>query len=71
MRELVGLKAIRKQKRYSQQKVALDLCISRECLSHYESGARNPDIEMLIKLSDYYGVSIDYLIRGYEYNDCT
>lgn len=62
-----GLKAIRKKKGYNQLKVAMDLSISREALSFYENGKRNPDIEMLCKLSDYYNVSIDYLIRGKEF----
>ena len=45
----------------------MDLNISREAISNYENGRRNPDIEMLIKFSDYYNVSIDYLIRGEEF----
>ena len=62
-----GLVEIRKKKRYSQLKVAMDLNISREALSYYETGKRNPDLNMLIKLSDYFNVSIDYLIRGEEF----
>ena len=65
---MVGLKSIRKKKGYSQLKVAMDLSISREALSYYENGKRSPDIQMLIRFSDYYGVSIDYLIRGKEYD---
>ena len=64
---MVGLKKIRKEKKLNQLKVAMDLNISREALSHYENGKRNPDIDMLIKMSDYFGVSIDYLVRGEEY----
>ena len=65
--ELIGLKAIRKKKKYSQLKVAMDLSISREALSHYENGKRSPDVEMLVTLSQYFGVSIDYLITGKEF----
>lgn len=64
---LVGLKKIRKQRNLSQLKVAMDLSISREALSYYENGKRNPDVEMLKKLSEYFGVSIDYLINGEEF----
>ena len=64
---LVGLKKIRKQRKLSQLKVAMDLSISREALSYYENGKRNPDVEMLKKLSEYFGVSIDYLINGEEF----
>ena len=65
--EMKGLKIIRKQKKYSQLKVAMDLCISREALSYYENGKRSPDIDMLVILSKYFNVSIDYLITGNEF----
>ena len=65
---LIGLKLIRKQKKYSQLKVALDLSISRESLSYYENGKRSPDIETLKLFSDYFNVSIDYLINGKEFS---
>lgn len=64
---LIGLRKIRKEKNLNQLKVAMDLSISREALSHYETGKRSPDIQMLLELSDYFHVSIDYLIRGEEY----
>ena len=65
---LVGLRIIRKQKNLNQLKVALDLNISREALSHYENGKRSPDVQMLRILSDYFNVSIDFLINGKEFN---
>ena len=64
---MIGLKLIRKQKRLSQQKVAIELNISREALSHYENDRREPSLAMLIKMSDYFGVSIDFLVRGEEF----
>lgn len=64
---MIGLKLIRKQKKYSQLKVANDLSISREALSYYENGKRSPDTDMLIKLSNYFNVSIHYLITGEEF----
>jgi transcriptional regulator with XRE-family HTH domain len=64
---LIGLKMIRKRKKYSQLKVATDLNISREALSYYENGKRNPDIQMLCALSKYFNVSIDFLITGHEF----
>ena len=65
--ELLGLKIIRKKKKLTQLKVAMDLNISREALSYYENGKRNPDVQMLLILSDYFNVSIDFLIRGHEF----
>ena len=64
---LIGLKKIRRQKNLNQMKVALDLNISREALSHYENGKRRPDIQMLQRLSAYFNVSIDFLINGEEF----
>ena len=66
---LVGLKLIRKQRKLSQLKVAMDLNISREALSHYENGKREPSIDMLIKMSEYFNVSIDFLINGKEFEN--
>lgn len=65
--KMTGLYAIRKKKGYSQLKVAMDLNISREAISYYENGQRCPNLEMLVKLSDYFGVSIHYLITGEEF----
>ena len=61
------LKLLRKQKGYTQQKVALDLNVSRESLSYYENGKRQPSLELLVAFSKYYNVSIDYLITGKEF----
>lgn len=62
-----GLKKIRKEKNLNQLKVAMDLNISREALSHYENGKREPSLDMLNKLSNYFNVSIDFLINGKEF----
>ena len=63
-----GLKLIRKDRKLTQLKVAMDLNISREALSHYENNKREPSIDLLIKMSEYFNVSIDYLINGEEFN---
>lgn len=65
--KMIGLYTIRKKKKYSQLKVAMDLNISREAISYYENGQRCPNLEMLVKLSKYFGVSIHYLITGEEF----
>jgi transcriptional regulator with XRE-family HTH domain len=46
----------------------MDLNISREALSYYETGKRSPDLQMLILMSEYFDVSIDYLITGKEFS---
>lgn len=62
-----GLKIVRKERNLNQLKVAMDLNISREALSHYENGKREPSIDMLNKMSEYFNVSIDFLINGKEF----
>ena len=67
--KMIGLHEIRKKKGYSQLKVAMDLDISREAISYYENGLRCPNLEMLVRMSNYFGVSIDYLITGRDFNE--
>lgn len=66
---MIGLREVRKMRGLNQLKVAMDLSISREALSHYETGKRSPDVEMLIRFSKYFDVSIDYLITGKEFGE--
>ncbi len=64
---MIGLKQIRKELKLNQLKVALDLNISREALSHYENGKREPSLSMLVQMSEYFNVSINFLITGQEF----
>ena len=64
---MIGLKNIRKQRNLNQQKVAMDLNISREALSYYENGKREPSLRLLVQMSNYFNVSINYLITGEEF----
>ena len=62
---MIGLKNIRKKRNLNQQKVAMDLNISREALSYYENGKREPSLALLVAMSKYFNVSINYLyMRG-------
>lgn len=54
---------IRKKKRISQLKMALDLNVSQNTISRYETGVREPDLAMLVRLADYLQVSLDYLLE--------
>ncbi len=56
------LKEIRKAKGISQLKLALDLNTNQNTISRYETGEREPGIGELIKIADYFNVSIDYLV---------
>lgn len=56
------LKEIRKSKNISQEQAANALGISVRAYQNYEYEQREPNIEMINKLADFYGVTTDYLL---------
>ena len=56
------LSQLRKERGSSQKKTAEDLGISQALLSHYEKGIRECGLDFVIKCSEYYGVTTDYLL---------
>jgi transcriptional regulator with XRE-family HTH domain len=63
-----NLKQIRNNKGLLQTKVAIDLNITQETVSSYETGRVLPSSDMLIQLADYYNTSIDYLLCRTKYD---
>ena len=57
------LKDLRKKRGVSQLKLALDLNMNQNTVSRYETGEREADYATLIKIADYFNVSIDYLLE--------
>lgn len=64
--DIMRLKDIRKSKGISQLKLAIDLNMSQNTISRYETGEREPGINELIKICDYFDISIDYLLERTE-----
>lgn len=60
------LKALRKQKKISQLKLALELNTNQNTISRYETGEREPGLKELVKIADYFNVSVDYLLERTE-----
>lgn len=60
------LKELRKQKGISQLRLATELNTTQNTISRYETGEREPGIDELIKLADYFNVSVDYLLGRTE-----
>ena len=56
------LKEIRKAKKISQLKLAMDLNMNQNTISRYETGEREPGINELIKIADYFNISVDYAL---------
>ena len=57
------LKELRKQKNVSQLKLAMHLQLNQNAISRYETGQREADYATLIKIADYFDVSIDSLLE--------
>lgn len=57
----MNLKTLRKQNKINQGVLAKALGVPRSTYQSYEYGVAEPDIETLIKLADYFDVSLDYL----------
>lgn len=57
------LRELRKQLGLSQLKLALDLNMNQNTISRYECGEREADYATLIRLADYFDVTIDYLLE--------
>lgn len=63
------LKKERDNKKYTQKEIADILNISQQTYNNYETGKRTPDIETLIRIADFYKVSLDYLTGRYTLHD--
>ena len=57
------LMTLRKKSGMSQEELADQLGVSRQAVSRWELGSTQPDAPNLLKLSDLFGVSIDWLLR--------
>ena len=57
------LKELRKMKKISQLKLAMDLHMNQNTISRYETGEREAGYAELIAIADYFDVSIDYLLE--------
>ena len=57
-----NLRGIREDRDIKQKEVAKILNVSQNTYSQYETGVISLTAEVLIKLADYYNVSVDYLL---------
>jgi len=55
-------KFIRLQRGLTLEDIAIGIGASKSTLSQYENGKRKPELDMIIKVSEYLGISADYLI---------
>ena len=60
------LRELRTNNRYSQEQLAEKLMVSRQAISKWETGESLPDIDKVMLISDFFGVSMDYLLKDRE-----
>ena len=68
MKEILSkrLKALRKEKGYTQLQVAVYCDITEKAYQNYELMTREPKLEILMRIADLYGVTLDYLVGRSE-----
>lgn len=64
-----NLQILRKGKNISQEKLAEELKVSRQTIGKWENNVSYPEAECLIEISEFFGVSIDTLLKG-TVTDC-
>ena len=60
------LKQAREQRGWSQEYLATKIHVSRQSISKWETGKNYPSIEVIIHLSDIFGITVDELLRSDE-----
>ncbi len=58
---------LRKEKGLSQAKLAMELDISFSVVCYWETNRSEPTAPNLVKIADYFNVSVDYLLGRKEY----
>lgn len=61
-----NLKLLRKKKGITQLSLQMQTGIEQALISKYENGERIPPTDTLMKLAEYYGVSMDYIMQRTE-----
>jgi len=67
----LNIKDIRMRRNLSQAQVAKALGVSSVVYSRYESGTRQPSIDIILQLADILGVTVDYLLGRQDIEDST
>lgn len=63
------LSNLRKAKGLSQEQLAAELGLTRQTISKWELNQSTPDLDYLVRLSNFFGVSTDFLIKGEHFNN--
>ena len=61
---MLKLREIRKKCGLTMKELGAEIGVAESTISQYETGKREPDYETLLKLAEYFGTSVDVLLRG-------
>ena len=61
-----NIAVLRKKKGITQEELANELGVSAQAVSKWENNSSCPDVSLLTKIADYFGVSVDALLRTQE-----
>lgn len=62
------LRGLRKQHGLTQEQLANALSCAKSTISQYENSINEPDLEMLTRIADFFGVTLDFLLGRDTYN---
>lgn len=60
---------IRKKQGLSQKELGMELQVSRQTISKWETSQSYPDFQRLVMLSDYFNMTLDELVKGIDVQD--
>lgn len=60
---MIRIKELREKRHMSQMQLGMELNMSQNTISRYETGEREAGYAELIAIADYFGVSVDYLLE--------
>ena len=63
------LKELRKERNITQEQLADKMMVSRRTVSRWETGSNMPDLDILIDISEYYGVDLKDILNGQRKSD--
>lgn len=63
---MLKLRELRKKTGITMKELGIEIGVAESTISQYETGKRQPDYETLLKLGEFFGVSVDYLLTGTE-----
>lgn len=63
---MLKLRELRKKCGITMKELGAEIGVAESTISQYETGKRQPDYETLLRLGEYFGVSVDYLLGKEE-----